>query len=285
MRPLLKWAGGKARLARQIDFAFVEGCRGTYYEPFVGSAAVYLYRRSEARIKDAVLSDVNGKLVALHCAVRDRVEDVVACLAALPMLDWRERYYEVREAFNAGPWVGPEHAARFIWLNRAGFNGLYRENRHGGYNVPLGKYARLSVPGVDHFRAVSALFQGVEIVTCGFRAALERAGEGDQVYCDPPYVPLSGTSNFTAYAASPFADREQRELSIAAQDAAAAGARVVLSNHDLPVVRDELYPITAGYRIFAAPRVARAISNRGSSRGSVAEVIASIGPQRQRPAA
>ncbi|MBA2320421.1 MAG: Dam family site-specific DNA-(adenine-N6)-methyltransferase [Deltaproteobacteria bacterium] len=285
MRPLLKWAGGKARLARQIDFAFVDGCAGVYYEPFVGSAAVYLYRRSQARIRDAVLSDVNGKLVALHCAVRDCADDVVDALADLPIADWRERYYEVREAFNGGPWVGPEHAARFIWLNRAGFNGLYRENRHGGFNVPLGKYARLTVPDRKHFREVSALLQGVEILTCGFREAIARAGEGDQIYCDPPYVPLSLTSNFTAYASAPFALREQHDLSCAAQAAADAGARVVLSNHDLPIVRDELYPITAGYRFFASPRVARAISNKGSSRGSVAEVIASIGPRRARPAA
>ncbi len=285
MRPLLKWAGGKARLARQIDFAFVEGCNGTYFEPFVGSAAVYLYRRWHGRIRDAVLADVNGKLVALHQAVRDCVEDVIGELSTLPMLDWRERYYEVRAAFNAGPWTGPAHAARFVWLNRAGFNGLYRENRQGGFNVPCGKYARLSVPEPEHFRRVSQLFQGVEFVTCGFRDTLSRARTGDQVYCDPPYVPLSDTSNFTAYASVPFAQRQQFELAKAAEDAALLGARVVLSNHDLPIVRDELYPIRNGFRFFAAPRVTRAISNKSSSRGSVAEVIASIGPERQRPAA
>jgi DNA adenine methylase len=285
VRPLLKWAGGKARLARQIDFAFVDACGGVYYEPFVGSGAVYLYRRANARIRDAVLADVNAKLIALHIAVRDQVEDVIAELAALPVADWRERFYEVRDAFNAGPWTGPGHAARFVWLNRAGFNGLYRENRHGGFNVPLGKYLRVSLPEPAHFRAVSALFQGVEFIACGFRETLARAGEGDQVYCDPPYVPLSVTSNFTAYSSAPFGHRQQCELARAAEGAASAGARVVLSNHDLPVVRDELYRVDAGFRFFAAPRVSRAISNRGSSRGSVAEVIASIGPLRRRPAA
>jgi DNA adenine methylase len=285
VRPLLKWAGGKARLARQIDFAFVEGCRGTYFEPFVGSAAVYLYRRAHGRIRDAVLSDVNHKLVALHRAVRDDVEGVIAELARLPIEDWRERYYEVRDAFNQGPHDGAAHAARFVWLNRAGFNGLYRENRHGSFNVPLGKYARLAVPDPEHFREVSALLQGVEIVTAGFRETLARAGQGDQVYCDPPYVPLSGTSNFTAYASSPFALREQRLLSDAARAAAESGARVVLSNHDLPIVREELYAPSLGYSFFAAPRVSRAISNKGSSRGSVAEVIAAIGPRARRPAA
>ncbi|MCA9491504.1 MAG: Dam family site-specific DNA-(adenine-N6)-methyltransferase, partial [Myxococcales bacterium] len=135
MKPILKWAGGKSRLAPQIASAFASPCEGTYYEPFVGSAAVYLHLKAEGKIGRAVLSDANEKLVAVHRAVRDRVDDLLDALASLPTEDWRERYYEVREAYNVGPFAGPLHAARFIWLNRAGYNGLYRENRRGEFNV------------------------------------------------------------------------------------------------------------------------------------------------------
>ena len=184
MRPLLKWAGGKSRLAPLISEVFGERCRGRFVEPFLGSASVFLYRRAAGEIGEAVLADVNPKLVAMHMAVRDRVEEVVGELEGLPTRAWEGRYYEVREAFNAGPHEGPLHAARLIWLNRAGFNGLYRENRSGAFNVPMGRYAELGVPGAEHLREVSGLLQGAELVAASFEEVMRRAGSGDQVYCD-----------------------------------------------------------------------------------------------------
>lgn len=278
MRPLLKWAGGKARLAPRIREAFGFPCRGTYFEPFCGSGAVYLYLRERGDVERAVLSDVNPKLIAAHAAVRDDVEAVLGALDALPGDDWRERYYEIREAFNAGPWEGPEHAARFFWLNRAGFNGLYRENKRGLFNVPVGRYTRLRMPDPARFRSVSRALQGVELVAAPFDAVLSRAGAGDHVYCDPPYVPLSVTASFTSYQKQAFGPEKQHGLALAARRAALAGARVVLSNHDLPLVRKELYPTDRGFEHVARPKVKRAISRKASSRGNVAEVIARIGP-------
>src|SRR5262245_34615845 len=129
MRPVLKWAGGKARLADRIDQAFGGGCEGTYFEPFVGSGAVVRHRKARGRVGRAVLSDANAKLVAVHVAVRDEVDAVLRALAGLPTDDgWKDHYYEVRDLYNAGPFTGAAHAARFLWLNRAGYNGLYREN-------------------------------------------------------------------------------------------------------------------------------------------------------------
>lgn len=288
MRPLLKWAGGKARLAERIGEAFDAPCRQTYYEPFCGSGAVFLNLRSRGLVERAVLADVNPKLIAVHTAVRDTLDDVLAELHALPKEDWRERYYDVREAFNVGPFTGPGHAARFLWLNRAGFNGLYRENRKGRFNVPVGRYARLSVPTEDHFRTISALLQDTELVAASFEQILSRAEAGDHVYCDPPYVPLSATASFTSYSKAPFGPPEQQELARQAKLAAARGAVVVLSNHDLPIVRQELYPLAAGFEHVARPQVARAISRKGASRAKVGEVIARIGPRdacQPRPAA
>jgi len=284
LKPILKWAGGKARLAPQIAHAFDARCDGVYYEPFVGSAAVFLYLKSQGLVGRSVLSDANGKLVEVHKAVRDQVDDVLEALTRLPGEDWRERYYDVREAYNDGPWRGPDHAARFLWLNRAGFNGLYRENRSGRFNVPVGRYARLSFPSEERFRGVSELLQDTEIVCGDFEEILERAREGDHVYCDPPYVPLSETACFVGYCSAPFGIKEQQALALRARKAAFRGARVVLSNHDLPVVRNELYPTSRGFRHVAKPRVARAISRKSAARKAVAEVIAMIGPMSEEAA-
>lgn len=277
MKPLLKWAGGKSRIAGDIEKAFGDRCQGTYFEPFVGSAAVFLHRRDRQLVGRAVLSDVNAKLVETHRAIRDEPDAVIRAIAELPQADWRAHYYAVRTAYNQGPWHGPAHAARFIWLNRAGFNGLYRENRHGQFNVPMGSYARLSVPEPAAFWEVSRLLQGVELLVGGFAAILERAGPGDHVYCDPPYVPLSVTACFTSYSKEPFNLREQETLAKMARDAAARGAKVVLSNHDVPVVRDELYAEKHGF-VLHGQQVHRAISRNANDRKAAPEVIAVIGP-------
>ena len=278
MKPLLKWAGGKARLAPSISLALGKTCEGTYFEPFMGSGAVYFHLKAQGKIGKAVLSDANGKLVEVHKAIRDRVADVLKALEAMPGEDWRERYYEVRESYNTGPWDGPEHAARFIWLNRAGCNGLYRENRQGRFNVPVGRYSRLSIPKDEHFHAISAMLADADLRSADFREILGEVGASDQVYCDPPYVPLSATACFTGYHSGPFGITEQKALAESARDAAHRGAVVVLSNHDLPVVRDELYPLDRGFRHVARPSVSRAISRKASNRKPVHEVIAAIGP-------
>jgi DNA adenine methylase len=232
-------------------------------------------------VKKAVLSDANAKLVEVHREVRDNVKGLLDTLDTLPKDDWRERYYEVREQYNDGPPVGTLHVARFLWLNRAGFNGLYRENKKGGFNVPVGRYAKLSFPRPEHFQRVSELFQGVEFVACGFEDVMSEAGEGDQVYCDPPYVPLSQTASFTGYFKADFGWDEQKQLRDTARKAAFSGSKVVISNHDLPVVRQELYPAKLGFKYVARPRVARAISRKAISRKPVVEVIASIGPMKK----
>lgn len=280
MRPLLKWAGGKSRLAPLISRAFGGPCAGTYLEPFLGSASVYLHRRAHGEVQESVLADVNPKLVALHEAVRDAVDDVLHELTLLPTASWQPMYYDVRAAFNTGPHLGPRHAARFLWLNRAGFNGLYRENRRGELNVPIGRYDTLKIPDEAHLRRVSELLAGATLVAGSFEDVMKRAGPRDQVYCDPPYVPLTATAAFTAYASCPFGLEEQKQLALASQRAAFRGAVVVLSNHDLPVVRNELYKESDGFRHVARPAVARAISRSVHSRQPITEVIAAIGPMR-----
>ncbi len=286
MKPVLKWAGGKARIAERIAEVFNGPCAGTYFEPFLGSGAVFLRLKAAGLVRRAVLSDVNAKLVAVHVEVRDRVDHVLRELRRLPDEDWRERYYEVREWFNEGPHEGPAHAARFLWLNRTGYNGLYRENRKGRYNVPRGQYRALNLPRADHFRKVSALLADTELLSLPFEDVIDQARSGDHVYCDPPYVPLDATSRFTDYCSLPFGHSEQLALAEASWRAAARGAHVVLSNHDLPIVRDEIYPPHRGFQHVDQFGVRRAISC--ARRRQVRELLAEIRPPlrgSQQPAA
>ncbi len=268
--PILKWAGGKSRLAPRVAEAFGRPCEGTYYEPFLGSASVFLHLRAHGLIERAVLSDVNEKLIKAYRALRDDADGVLRELEQLPRDDWSERYREVRDDFNAGPHSGAAHAARLFWLNRACFNGLYRENKSGGFNVHVGSYKALRLPDPERFREVAELLQGVTLYATRFERALDQAGPGDHVYCDPPYV---GT--FAAYSAAGFSEADQHALARAARGAASRGARVVLSNADLPAVRNELYPTEQGFEVVASLQVRRSIS-RGK-RGKAAELLAAIG--------
>lgn len=272
-------------MADSIAGVLGEPCEGTYIEPFLGSGAVYLHLFEAGRVGEAILSDLNGKLIALHRAIQLDVDAVLEELSRLPTQDWQNHYYRLREEFNAGSPEGPRHAARLLWLNRAGFNGLYRENRDGRYNVPIGRYDVLSFPEESHFRQVARALQPARLLTAGFEQVMARAGTGDQVYCDPPYVPLTASASFTGYCSSPFGPDEQARLADHARRAALRGARVVLSNHDLPVVRHELYPTGLGFQHSARPRVARAISRSAQGRQPVAEVLAAIGPLRSVEAA
>ncbi len=279
MRPLLKWAGGKHRLVPEIAKAFGGPCQGTWVEPFLGSGAVFLALRASGFVGRARLGDANDKLIAVHIAVRDQPDAVLSALGELPAgPTWPDVFARVREAYNEGPTTGPKHAARFMWLNRAAFNGLYRENRKGEFNVPRGSYVTLSLPTAEHVRQASELLQGVELTTMDFGDLMRGVGEGDMIYCDPPYVPLTETASFTGYCRLPFGRAEHIRLAEAARRAGLAGARVVLSNHDLPVVRNELYAVDRGFEHVARPRVARAISRAAASRVSVDEILARIGP-------
>ncbi len=250
MRPLLKWAGGKYRQADMIDVMLRGGmlvpCAGTHIEPFIGAGAPFLRRAENGMVSRAVLGDANPKLIGMHAAVRNHPQQVINELRGLPtslhpITGWRAAYKGVRQAFNDGPHEGAAHAARFIWLNRAGFNGLYRENKKGMFNVPPGKSAGtprpLSLPSDEHILAVARLLKLAEVIVCAdFRDVIAFAGKGDQVYCDPPYVPIKAGS-FTSYSADGFTDRDQADLAAASLAAVQRGARVVVSNSDTAACR------------------------------------------------
>lgn len=274
VNPLLKWPGSKRKIARFIDLAFRGPCRGVYVEPFLGSGAVYLHRRAVGTVRGAYLSDVSEKLIGFHLAIQGEVERVIRELARMPAGDdWADWYTDIRDQFNAGEPTGARHAARMLWLNRACFNGVYRENSRGEFNVPVGKYDRISLPSAARLREVSAALAGAKIEVADFRSVLCR--HADQVYCDPPYVPLSPTASFTSYSAGGFGLRDQAALMGAAANCVSNGATVVLSNADVPLVR-ELYP-EERWKLYAL-EVSRSISRNGDGRKKTGEVLI-LGPR------
>jgi DNA adenine methylase len=270
-RPFLKWAGGKTLVVPRIRAALDAVGADRLVEPFVGSGAVFL---NLPRFRRLLLADANADLVALYSFVHTEPDALVDAARALftAANNTRTSYDRLRAELNAAPVGDLRRAARFIYLNRHGFNGLCRYNASGGFNVPFGRYKAPGFPEAElramHARLAEA--EQVEILNVDFRAVFEeRLEDGDVVYADPPYVPLSAAASFTSYSADGFGTADQQALADAARVAAARGIPVLLSNHDTPAVRD-LY---AGATITSFP-VRRSISRDGSTRGEVAEVLA-----------
>lgn len=296
MRPLLKWAGGKRQLLPALE-PYYPLTFERYLEPFVGSGAVFFHLASGGLLdgRTVTLSDINADLIGCYRAVRDETESVIAALQALER-EHRRRgdacYYDVRdERFNplrarrmndANPAAAasaypPELAAMLIFLNRTGFNGLFRLNRLGEFNVPAGRYSDPRICDPDHIHAVAAVLRrrGVAIEYRGFEEAIGEAGKGDFVYCDPPYAPLSRTSSFANYTATGFASRDQQRLLQAVVRACRRGAHVVMSNSSAPEIESAYQARAARQVKIAVHRVParRAINSRAASRGPVDELI------------
>jgi DNA adenine methylase len=264
-KPFLKWAGGKGKLLSEI-LPRLPKRFGRYHEPFVGGGAVFFALGP----RRATLSDINADLVTAYTAIRDNVEKVIRELAAHQATE--ERFYEVR-AWDSCSLSPVESAARTIYLNRTCFNGLYRVNRRGRFNVPFGRYANPRICNPENLRTVSEALRGVKILHETVFSLSRRVRRGDLVYFDPPYDPLTPTASFTAYAKDGFGREEQRALARLFAELADRGVSVVLSNSDTPFVR-KLYRGFKIETVFAR----RAINSRADRRGPVTEVLISAGP-------
>lgn len=267
-RPFLKWAGGKGQLLDEL-LARVDkaGQFERYHEPFIGGGALFfhLYRLGRLARKQAYLSDSNERLIETYLAVRDHVEDVIGLLRGHAAAHSHDYYYEVRARV---PETVPERAARIIYLNRTCFNGLYRENSRGGFNVPMGKYANPTICDAENLRAVSEALKQAHIEACPFESVLRRARPADLVYFDPPYHPVSKTSSFTAYAKDNFGEDDQRKLAGVFVKLAQNGVKVLLSNSMTPLVQS-LYERFDIDEVFAT----RAVNSRADRRGKIAEAL------------
>lgn len=270
--PVVKWVGGKTKLLPEL-IARMPKRYGTYYEPFVGGGALFFAVGRSAGAGRAVLGDANTGLVNLYTTLAAAAEPVIAALAALRSAHGEAHYYAQRARWNAGDLPAVEAAALFVYLNKTCFNGLWRVNRAGEHNVPMGRYADPLVGVADRLRAAAPVLARATLRCGDYRDTVAAAQRGDFVYFDPPYDSLtSSTDNATAYNAAPFGSAQQHELAALARTLVARGVRVMLSNHDTPLVRS-LY---RGFRIDSVT-CARAINSRGDRRGAVAEVIVTGG--------
>ena len=293
IRPLLKWAGGKRQLLPHLR-RFYPPDFTRYIEPFFGSGAVFFDLHSAGRLRDraAVLIDSNADLVGCYEAVRDTPEAVALELDRLAdahRRDGRAQYYAVRdEQFNplrdrlrrADGHIAytPALAAMLIYLNRTGFNGLFRLNASGAFNVPVGRYERPKIVDREKLTGVAGALSrpGVALTWGSFESALEVAASGDFVYVDPPYAPLTRTANFTSYTAPRFDHAAQVRLQEVVVALARRGCRVLLSNS----TADEIAALyerndaarAAGLRTLRIP-ARRAINSNATRRGVVDEFL------------
>lgn len=288
VRPLLKWAGGKRQLLQALN-PYYPGEFNRYIEPFFGSGAVFFDLLNQGLLhgRHVRLADVNPDLIGAYTTLRDDTDAVITALEQLAH-DYRRRgadaYYDVRDLrFNplraAGHRYTPDLTAMLIFLNRTGFNGLFRLNSKGGFNVPAGRYTEPRICDPDHLRSVAAAFRspGVTIELSAFDRTLADAGEGDFVYCDPPYAPLSRTASFANYTATGFSSFDQRRLQQAVIAACERGAHVVVSNSSAPEILSTYSEREARRAGLVVSRVAarRAINSNAASRGPVDELIIS----------
>ena len=265
--PVVKWVGGKTRLLPDL-LARIPERFGRYYEPFAGGAALF-FRLAPKR---AVLADANHDLIGLYTAIAKDVGAVIRRLEIHREAHSEAHYYEMRARWNDREvsWSTPERAAAFIYLNKTCFNGLWRVNRKGEFNVPFGKYTNPTICDEENLRAVSLALQDAVITSLDFEKTTLPAKRGDVAYFDPPYVPVSATANFTAYTAGGFGFEDQVRLRDVAMRLDARGVHVLLSNADVPLVR-ELYK---GFRVEEV-QAPRRVNSKGGKRGNVGEVLIS----------
>jgi DNA adenine methylase len=263
--PFIKWAGGKGRLLAQLLPLLPAGVdRMRHVEPFLGGGAMFFARRP----KRALLCDINQALVGTYQLVRDRAEDVIEHLGSLARRHSSERYYDVRERYNAGEGDEAERAAMFVYLNKTCFNGLYRVNRKGRFNVPAGRYAKPRILDPATLLAASHVLRKADVRCSGFEDLLALARPGDFVYLDPPYEPVSRTASFTSYARDGFSQVDQERLRDVYATLDGRGCKLMLSNSDVPFTR-ELYR-NFQIDVVAAPR---AINSNARGRGVVSEIV------------
>lgn len=228
MTPFLKWAGGKRWLVGQPLGIFPKDIR-TYFEPFLGSGAVFFHLCP----KSAVLADVNQELIDTYLAIKTNWSEVFARLKRHHKFHSKTYYYEVRES---APKERYDQAARFIYLNRTCWNGLYRVNLQGKFNVPVGTKSNVLLPS-DDFEKVSNLLQGVDLLCSDFESVIDQAGEGDFVYIDPPYTINHESNGFIKYNKVLFSWSDQERLSRVASRSIDRGAMILISNACHPTIQ------------------------------------------------
>lgn len=288
-RPFIKWVGGKTQLLNEVSKSlprdFASRQHVTYVEPFVGGGAVMFWiLQAYPNIERAVINDINQELICTYRVIQVNVEELIAELAhiqdeyiPLGSEDRKAYFMEKRARFNTKKTTPVETAALFIFLNRTCFNGLYRVNSKGKFNVPHGKYANPRICDADNLHACSAVLQKVEILCGDFSETGRYAGPNTLFYFDPPYKPITETSSFTSYAKEGFNDDEQVRLRDFCDQISKDKALFVASNSDPKGVNPSENFFDTLYNNFIIKRVSatRMINSDASGRGAISELIIS----------
>jgi len=272
VKPYLKWAGGKRQLLPQIkEYLPKKLSDMRYYEPFIGAGALFF----EIQPRRAVINDINEQLIVTYDVIRNNVDDLIEVLAEHKAHHGEEHYYNVREQdrdVESFAKLNPvQKAARIIYLNKTCYNGLYRVNSQGLFNVPYGRYANPAIYDEPILRGISRYLNSVDVkIHCGdFADVVKKAGKGSFIYFDPPYHSPNNT-NFTGYQVGGFNDDEQRRLQTVFCERTDAGAKCLLSNSDTGFIR-ELYS-DERFEIVTV-RAKRVINSDSAGRGEVGEVL------------
>lgn len=290
IKPFVKWVGGKSQLISELEkYISAEDNKGfvKYAEPMVGGGALFFSIIGKYNFEEYYISDTNSELINAYKVIRDNVEGLITRLSAMQLtflpMDENGRkyhYYMARESFNKlalNEETSVEKAALFIFLNKTCFNGLYRVNRHGQFNVPMGAYKNPKICDEDNLRNISSILQNVKIVCGDFTLSNDFIDSQTFVYLDPPYRPISQTSMFTSYNADNFDDAEQLRLAKFIDEINNKGAKVVLSNSDPKNVDsndnffDDLYKSYKIRRVSAS----RMINSNAEKRGKICELMIS----------
>lgn len=288
-KPFLKWAGGKTQLLGEIEkrIPFKKEDRFTYIEPFVGSGAVFFWMmKNFPKIEKAVINDVNSDLTQAYESIQNHLNELTSLLldfdkeynSLLYEPEKRTKiYYRKRSLFNTRKSSAIEQSALFIFLNKTCYNGLYRVNKSNKYNVPQGNYKKPKICNAKNLLAISELLQKVEILNGDYKETINHSDERSLFYFDPPYKPISLSSNFNSYSNHVFGDKEQVELKEFCDSISQKGYQWILSNSDLrnSEPKDEFFDTL--YQDYKIERVLakRRINSNSKRRGVLTELLIS----------
>ena len=266
VNPILKWAGGKRRLIPEIINMFPSDYRNrTYHEPFFGSGAVFF----KIKPKKGSINDINSRLMNFYKIVRDKPEELIKEASKYPY--HKDTYYKLRDHFNKDKLDPVEEAALLLYFNKTGFNGLYRENSRGEFNVPFGRYKNPTIVPKNKIRKASKILKNIEILNQDFSYIQENVEPRDLCYFDPPYQPVSDTANFTSYFADGFELEDQIKLRDTCIELNEKGVYFVLSNSYVePII--EMYELVEDFRIVPV-EARRSINSKANNRGPVKEAL------------
>lgn len=268
LKPVLKWAGGKTKLLPFLKDNLPDSYR-TYYEPFIGGASLLF----SIQPKLAVINDINLQLINLYKTIKDNADDFISLIQEYDSVNCTKEFYlELRNRYNnkiENNSMDTECAALMVWINKHCFNGLYRVNNKGLFNVPYNNKVKGNSCNIDNIKSICSYFNSVELKICNmdFEEVCKSVKEGDFVYFDSPYIPESATANFTSYAKDGFSLEDHKRLASLFRHLDSIGAKLLLSNNDVPLI----YDLYSGFNII--PIEAKRMINRDASKRTGKEVI------------